>query len=64
MSDGLGRSAPAPFYDDVFSEQELEDIGHKLVSAERSLVMEFRQRIGDLAVIADAGEDSRVGWWD
>jgi len=26
-------------------------------------VMEFRQRIGDLAVIADAGEDSRIGWW-
>jgi hypothetical protein len=25
-------------------------------------VMEFRQRIGDLALIADAGEDSRIGW--
>jgi hypothetical protein len=25
-------------------------------------VMEFRQRIADLALIADAGEDSRIGW--
>jgi len=27
-----------------------------------SRVMEFRQRLADLALIADAGEDSRIGW--
>jgi hypothetical protein len=27
-------------------------------------VMEFRQRIADLALIADAGEDARIGWWE
>jgi hypothetical protein len=26
-------------------------------------VMQFRQRLADLALIADAGEDSRIGWW-
>jgi hypothetical protein len=26
-------------------------------------ITEFRQRVYDLAVIQDAGEDSRIGWW-
>ncbi len=26
-------------------------------------VTEFRQRVYDLSVIQDAGEDSRIGWW-
>ncbi len=27
-------------------------------------ITEFRQRVYDLSVIQDAGEDSRIGWWE